>query len=269
MAAITASQSLNMGSPFIYTGTIIEATSSNIWISNGTLTSNYSGSFKYSGSNLKSGSVTSYSLYYYYPDLEFTVSNIKLDAKKINAYLTSQDAQGLQNFVTSGNDTIIGSYDTDVLCGYKGNDLIRGNGGTDFIAGNAGNDTLYGDNGNDYLDGGEGKDTLYGGSSDDIFFFGDKLSSSNLDTIADFTSGADLVGLVNSIFTRLSGINDLSNNLVTGTKALDLDDYLIFNASTGVLSYDADGSGKGKAVAFVKLTGIHELHASDLEVIAG
>jgi Ca2+-binding RTX toxin-like protein len=266
MATITAYQSLNMGSPFIYTGTIIEATSSNIWISNGILTSNYSGSFKYSGNNLKSGSVTSYSLYSYL-DLEFTVSNIKLDAKKLNSYLNAGNAQGLQNFVTSGNDIINGSSDTDVLFGYKGNDLIQGNGGADLIVGNEGSDTLYGGDGADYLDGGVGKDTLYGGSGGDTFFFGDKLSSSNLDTIADFTSGADLIGLVSSIFTRLSGINDLSNNFVVGTKALDSDDYLIFNASTRVLSYDADGSGKGKAVAFVKLTGINEVYASDLEVI--
>jgi Ca2+-binding RTX toxin-like protein len=254
-----------MANPFVYTGTILDADSSNIIISNGILTSNYSGSFKYSGSNLKSGSVTSYSLYYYW-DLEFTVSNIKLDAKKVNAYLTSQDAQGLQNFVTSGNDIINGSSDTDILYGYKGNDLIRGNDGADFILGHAGNDKLYGDDGDDYLFGGEGKDTLYGGSGDDKFLFGEKLSSSNLDTIADFSMGDDLISLDVSIFNRLSSGTNLSDNLVTGKKALDLNDYLIFNPSSGVLSYDADGSGKGKAVAFVKLTGITEFYASDIEV---
>ena len=36
-------------------------------------------------------------------------------------------------------------------------------------------------------------------------------------------------------------------------KAKDKNDYIIFKSKTGVLSYDADGSGKAKAVDFAVL----------------
>jgi len=42
--------------------------------------------------------------------------------------------------------------------------------------------------------------------------------------------------------------------LVAGSAAKDRDDYLGYNKKTGVLWYDADGSGKGKAVEVAKLS---------------
>ena len=70
-----------------------------------------------------------------------------------------------------------------------------------------------------------------------------------------------------NIFTNLPAtidFGDLSNYLVIGTKALDANDYLIFNPKTYTLSYDADGSGSGKAVAFVVLTGVTTIIADDI-----
>ena len=101
------------------------------------------------------------------------------------------------------------------------------------------------------------------------FTFANKLSSSNLDTIADFSSGEDVICLLSLIFNRLSGDTDLRDNLVVGSKALDANDYLIFNPSNGILSYDSDGSGNANSVGFVKLTGIYDFDATDLEVISG
>ena len=48
---------------------------------------------------------------------------------------------------TSGNDTIIGDFQANILNGSSGNDLIRAGGGNDTLVGGAGNDTLTGETG--------------------------------------------------------------------------------------------------------------------------
>jgi Ca2+-binding RTX toxin-like protein len=44
-------------------------------------------------------------------------------------------------------------------------------------------------------------------------------------------------------------------------------DYIVYNRASGVLSYDADGSSAGHAVAFALLTNKPVLTASDFLVI--
>ena len=48
---------------------------------------------------------------------------------------------------------------------------------------------------------------------------------------------------------------------------MDSDDYLVFNSTNRTLSYDADGSGSGAAVAFAVLTGVNTLRYDDILVI--
>ena len=45
--------------------------------------------------------------------------------------------------------------------------------------------------------------------------------------------------------------------------ATDANDYLVFNTTTKMLSYDADGNGAGAAVNIATLTGVATLNASD------
>jgi Ca2+-binding RTX toxin-like protein len=134
-----------------------------------------------------------------------------------------------------------------------------------------GNDIIIGSNGDDLIVGGLGKDTLTGGYGSNSFYFDKNLGSSNVDTITDFVSGigGDWLYLDKNIFKKLPSTSDsfngnLADNLVIGTKALDANDYLIFNPTTHTLSYDADGSGAGKAVAFVVLTGVTAISADDI-----
>ena len=61
-----------------------------------------------------------------------------------------------------------------------------------------------------------------------------------------------------SVFSSLGSVGPLeAENFIAGAKALDTDDYFVYN--NGTLYYDADGSGKKKAVAVVTLTGAPEL----------
>ena len=119
---------------------------------------------------------------------------------------------------------------------------------------------LYGGSGDDKLHGGAGNDLLSGSKGKDSFVFDAKLGTSttdrkvNFDTISDFSVKDDTIQLENKIFTKLKKTGTLKKDLfVTGTKANDKDDYIVYNKKAGVLSYDADGSGKGKAIEFAQV----------------
>ncbi|HAZ43815.1 MAG TPA: calcium-binding protein [Cyanobacteria bacterium UBA11369] len=68
----------------------------------------------------------------------------------------------------TGNDTITGSSDAEIINGNQGNDFIFARGGDDIIYGGKDNDQLWGDEGNDTLSGNLGDDTIYGGTGNDL-----------------------------------------------------------------------------------------------------
>ena len=73
-----------------------------------------------------------------------------------------------QFYLTSRNDTFVGSNNVDTVQGYDGNDLIFAADGNDFIYGGSGDDTIFGVSGNNILEGGSGNDLVFGGLGDDI-----------------------------------------------------------------------------------------------------
>jgi Ca2+-binding RTX toxin-like protein len=158
-----------------------------------------------------------------------------------------------------GNDTVDGGDGNDSLYGNAGNDYLIGGVGNDTLIGNAGNDTLDGSLGNDLLNGGLGNDTLTGGGGADIFVFNVALDgTTNVDRITDFAVGVDKIQLSPSIFSALTGHADMGWG-----------SYLLYNAGTQALSYDADGTGAGAAVlvAQVVLSGAGTLGASDFVLV--
>jgi Ca2+-binding RTX toxin-like protein len=176
-------------------------------------------------------------------------------------------------------DTIIGGIDNDWFQGGDDNDALIGNGGNDTLLGQDGNDTLNGGIGNDTLDGGldndrlfggVGKDTLIGAANNDFFVFNTALNAStNVDTITDFNHVADTFQLENAIFTKLgAGVHALNAAFFrVGTKALDGNDYIVYNKATGLLSYDNDGNGAHAAIGFATLSNHPVLAANDFAVI--
>jgi Ca2+-binding RTX toxin-like protein len=132
-----------------------------------------------------------------------------------------------------------------------------------------GRNTIKAGNGNDRLDGGYGSDALTGGSGKDVFVFKDKLSkSANLDRILDYKVADDTIHLENAIFRKLTKTGVLNKNFfASGPKAKDKNDYIVYDKGTGYLYYDADGSGKGKAVAFAKLAAGLKMASSEFKVI--
>jgi parallel beta-helix repeat protein len=179
----------------------------------------------------------------------------------------------------TGNDKVYGDSGDDWLYGDSGNDKVYGGSGFDRIYGSSGHDTVDGGSGNDLIDGGSGNDILYGRAGSDTFVFKSRLGSPStdrkvsFDTIKDFNVTFDSLWLDNAVFRKLgSGTSSDPKQLnkeffVTGTKAREKDDYLIYNKKTGVLSYDADGSGSKEAVEFAQLSKKLKLTYKDFFVI--
>jgi Ca2+-binding RTX toxin-like protein len=198
----------------------------------------------------------------------------------LGTYFENLTMSGTANLDALGNDednVLTGNGGSNGLVGGAGNDTIDGMAGADTIEGGAGNDTLMGGNGADSLDGGEGDDTLYGGlgtdrlsggAGSDSFVFNTAFTITNSDTITDFNVADDVIVLDDAVFTALSAGPLSSDAFRIGSAALDADDRIVFNAGTGALSYDADGSGGGLAIQFATLqspTGI--LTAADFLVV--
>jgi Ca2+-binding RTX toxin-like protein len=143
------------------------------------------------------------------------------------------------------------------------------------VKGTSGKNVLKGGIGADVLNGGFGNDILTGGAGKDVFVFNSKLGTSttdrkvNFDTITDFSVADDTIQLDNAIFKKFAKTGAMNKAFFTiGSKAKDKNDYVIYDKKTGVLSYDADGSGtKYKAVEFAKLAKNLKMTADDFVII--
>jgi len=166
------------------------------------------------------------------------IENIRIPLKSVASAAgtaTLSDDSPVWERILSGSDTISLSDDDDEMVGVGGDDSIDGNGGDDTLSG------------------GSGRDTLTGGDGSDVFVFDTRPSKKNLDIITDFDAANELLIFEIEDFRVLDEGPLAEDQFVTGSVAVDADDYFVY--SNGTLFYDADGSGKGKAVAIVTLTG--------------
>jgi Ca2+-binding RTX toxin-like protein len=183
------------------------------------------------------------------------------------------------NFSYGINYTILNT--TDYIYGNKYADIIKAGSGNDYVYGNAGNDTLYGESGNDFIKGGIGNDTLKGGFGNDMlygetgadrFIFDSALSVGSTDTIKDFQRGIDKLVLDDDVFTKMVGKKAIgTGNFIRGTRAVQSDDYFIYNTQNDMLYYDADGSGSRHSmmeIAKIELSGSLSPTYTDFVVVA-
>jgi Ca2+-binding RTX toxin-like protein len=134
--------------------------------------------------------------------------------------------------------------------------------------GNFLNNVIVGNDGANVLNGGAGKDTLTGGVGKDVFVFNSALNgTTNVDTITDFVVADDTIQLENAIFTKLTAAGALNPDFFKIGVATDANDYILYDSTTGALSYDADGSGAGKAVQIALIGSGKALTSLDFVVI--
>jgi Ca2+-binding RTX toxin-like protein len=85
--------------------------------------------------------------------------------------------------------------------------------------------------------------------------------------IVDFNVADDTIRLNDTVFTKLKYGQLSSSSFVTGDKALDSGDRVVYNDKTGALYYDADGTGSAAAVKFAMIENLAKLTAADFVVI--
>jgi Ca2+-binding RTX toxin-like protein len=174
-----------------------------------------------------------------------TVSYARANAAVTASLLTGSatGGTGVDSLVSIENLT--GSSFNDVLIGDGLNNDLRGGTGSDTIRGGGGDDILRGSGGNQ------------GDGVRDVFVFDTLLQGpdgeSNYDKIVAFeANGLDRIQLDPAIYSVIGAQLDASEFRV-GSTALDANDFILFDRTTGNLFYDADGSGAGAKVLFAKL----------------
>jgi Ca2+-binding RTX toxin-like protein len=172
---------------------------------------------------------------------------------------------------SEGSDRVFASVSYTLGAGASVETLgTTNNGGTGAIdlTGNELANAILGNNGANVLDGKGGADTLAGSAGADSFAFTTAVGGGNVDRIVDFAGGTDRIALDDAIFAGIGtpGAFDAAS-FVTGNAAADGTDRIVYNAATGQLFYDADGSGAGAAILFATLDGKPALTASDFLVI--
>jgi serralysin len=203
------------------------------------------------------------------------------------SYLTSAAAVTVDLTLATAQVGGAGDSVGDVLSGFEN------------VTGSNFADTLTGDANNNVITGGGGADTLTGGAGNDVFVF-DNVAGWG-DTITDFGTGAqNTTALANQAITGLNGDVlhfDLSNlaamtaytalatsatitgangttlnvaDLVTGAGATANAAHAQFvqDTTTGILYFDADGTGAGAAAVQVAVVGTAALSNTAILLVA-
>ncbi|MER9661594.1 calcium-binding protein [Mesorhizobium sp. M0159] len=135
------------------------------------------------------------------------------------------------------------------------------------LTGNAFAQTIQGNAGANIINGGGGADILTGNGGNDAFVFNSALGAGNIDRITDFNKLQDKIQLDDAVFAglKLGGLS--SDAFFAGTAAHDSSDHIIYNSSTGALSFDSDGIGGAAQIQFATLSPGLSLAAGSFLVI--
>ncbi|WP_416192103.1 Ig-like domain-containing protein [Neisseria sp. CCUG12390] len=163
-----------------------------------------------------------------------------------DTYITDDAGDVLTEAADDGEDTVYSSVSHTLGTHFEhlhllGSDSISGTGNAsgNTLTGNHAANTLTGGMGNDTINGGRGSDTLIGGDGADTFVF-DTVLDGSIDQIPDF-SLEDTLSLDGTIFSALG----LGGNVA---------DHVRYHDDSGLLSYDADGSGTAGEIHFARLS---------------
>jgi autotransporter-associated beta strand protein len=171
------------------------------------------------------------------------------------------------NAATGGTDTVRSSLATYTLTDNVENLILTGGAAINGTGNTLGN-LITGNTAANRLSGATGNDTLTGGLGGDIFRFDSAPNAStNRDSITDFSLlEGDTIQLENSVFAALITTGTLADSaFISAAAATTADQRILYDSTTGLLSYDSDGSTVGGvgAIAFATLSpGLSLTHTS-------
>jgi Ca2+-binding RTX toxin-like protein len=169
-----------------------------------------------------------------------------------------------------GNDTVLAGASYTLGAGQSIETLKTtsfSNAAAINLTGNELSQAIIGNAGANFINGGGGNDTLTGLGGADTFVFNTALNATtNVDTITDFDPTADTIMLGKSIFSALDTGPLSADAFFVGTAAHVASDRIIYNQSTGTLTYDSNGSAAGGATVFATLSPNLALHVSNFVV---
>jgi Ca2+-binding RTX toxin-like protein len=182
-------------------------------------------------------------------------------------YTVSAVGDSVIEFAGQGTDTVRTALSSFTLRDNVENLIYTGTGtfigvGSDgtgnLIQGGAGADQLNGMGGNDMLIGGSGADLLQGGTGADQFrYLG---GETGYDRIIDFTSGQDKIALSGTGLVHTAVVDFISTGAPAPTST---NSTFLYDVNTGIVSYDADGTGVGAAVQIAQLNVGQVITAAD------
>jgi Ca2+-binding RTX toxin-like protein len=165
--------------------------------------------------------------------------------------------------IFAGVEGVTGSNHADQITGDGQANVLFGFGGADILIGRDNVDSLFGGAGGDQLFGGNQQDFLFGEGGADIFVFGGVAEAlTGVDSIQDFSSTVDKIGVAAAGF----GISGIS--FTTGSVANAAGPQFIYNPTTRTLLFDPDGTGSGStAVSILTVQNGGTIAAGDLVLI--
>ncbi|MER9255078.1 calcium-binding protein [Mesorhizobium sp. M0598] len=187
-----------------------------------------------------------------------------------DTYYVDNAADKVVEALGGGTDKVLASVSHALLAGSQIELLATASpSGTTAInlTGNGFAQTIQGNAGANIINGGGGADILTGNGGNDVFVFNSALGAGNIDRITDFNKLQDKIQLDDAVFAglKLGGLS--SDAFFAGTAAHDSSDHIIYNSSTGALSFDSDGIGGAAQIQFATLSPGLSLAAGSFLVI--
>jgi Ca2+-binding RTX toxin-like protein len=207
----------------------------------------------------------------FHPIVNHSIENYIADIERLSE-LDKLDRPGFLNFddIHPGRSSswLVGDERSERLVTDRGKiwDKVFGQAGNDELVGYDGRDVLNGGIGNDKLIGGKGVDELTGGAGRDAFVFDAPLQQMNFDLINDFTKLDEIV-LDSTYFTDMLSGRLLRNAFADSIEAAVRSTRIIYEAESGRLLYDRDGSGFSAAVLVARLTNKADFDHTDILVV--
>lgn len=186
-----------------------------------------------------------------------------------DTYYVDNTGDRVMESIGGGTDKVLASVSYALLPGSEIELLATTNqSGTAPInlTGNSFAQTIQGNAGANVINGGGGADTLTGFGGKDVFVFNSALSAGNVARITDFSVTDDKIQIDHTVFKGLQPGALPTGAFHIGSAAHTSSQHIIYNSSTGALSFDSDGAGGAHQIQFATLSPHLSLTASSFLV---